>query len=59
MEHKMSGFALMNDRRVTSSVVVGACPKKVLLHHEISVIPPDFALNEHREHNTNLRGVPA
>jgi hypothetical protein len=59
MIHKMSGFALMSDRLVTSSPVKGLCPKQVVLHDEISVIRPDFALNEHVKRNTNLRGVPA
>ena len=59
MIHKMSGFALMNDPHVTSSLVKSVCPKKFDLHHAFLVIRPDFALNEYVEHNTNLRGVPA
>jgi len=59
MVQKMSGFALMNDRHVTSSLLISVGPKKVVLHDEILVMASDLALNEHVEHNSNLRGVPA
>lgn len=59
MAHKLSGFALMNYPRVRTSLGISLSPTKVVLHDGVSAIPVDFAQNEHVEHNTSLRGVPA
>jgi hypothetical protein len=59
MAHKLSGFALMNYPRVRTSLGIILSPAKVVLQVEILAIPLDFAQNEHVEHNTSLRGVPA